>query len=1175
MLKAIPWLLVTTGLTVLPISALAKTEAVVNLNVKHSVGGKDTFDRQKYITIHSTLSDNDWVGEGDQLKYLMDDLDVYFGRDNGGPGWNFNQAAEDPSNPGYADPDKIVERGRSAREDAWGVNRSFLHQYDGRGDIMVGGQPIPHWLGTVTPHANSGLEPWQAAGADAVGDFLGQYMNEFFRSEGEAVTDGHLRPHYFEVLNEPLYQLTDDPGYIGLTESTDPIDIFNFHKDVATAFRRHNTDVKIGGFTVAFPRFEVRDFDRWEERMKLFIDTAGQHMDFYSTHFYDLQPNDKFKGGRIEATLDMIDHYSLLALGETKEHVISEYGGRNQPLERDPWSPLRDWWFLKAASPMLIQFMDRPDTIAKTIPFIPVKAEWGRKSDTVPYPWRLFRRQHEGAGETGDDWVFTDMVKFYELWSDVKGTRVDSYTTNPDILMDSYVAQDKLYVIFSNLTEQAETLLLHQYGSADATIQGVKIKHLYLHGIKPKLDVINAAGAMDTFELAPEATAIIEYTYTSDINIDQTSSETKYFASEYLKDISASVANQFEISAVQTSELGEAILRIAVGRDHGKSLTPRVTFNGQILTSVAQISGDNQLARDRFFGLLEIPVPYDLVKQNNQVDITFPDAGGHIASVNMKVFNFDSDIRPEGGAVSGMFITAATDILPVGQTMQVNASVTPFFATDQTFVLSSSDDTIATVSSAGVVTGLKAGVVSIIATSTDGGFQAEVTVTVEEPVAASLGFDDRSVYLSTSYNVDTGMQVTTHYEAGTGYKVTSSLNGVKYLLRHMSSGWKVIKDIEVNDTSAIGKQRGTSTVNIPLDGLTPTDELQNGEFYFLFIRMNSSAGVTKEINAFPIKIEKDEGVIEPGLQWDDSDKYRTTTYTTDSTLDVVVDFEAGNGLTVASDSVGVRFYLREMDGTFTTVFNDVTVSDPSAVDQQSGQASASIPLDGLTPSTSLPEGHFYFLFAQFMSSDGATHNINGIAPINIEQGVVPASFTLDDINKYRSTEYVVGGTMDVTTNYEMGTGNTVTAKYNGIRYFLRHMEAGWTRVVKDIVVEDSAAIGSQSGVSQVSIPLAGATPSDELPAGDFYFLFIKVESSDGNEYDIPVSGITILPPASVQGDWDEDGDVDSMDVRGLMGAVLSRQAVDLAFDINGDEVVNMLDVRALAPMCTRARCATN
>jgi|GEM_PF-4418752 len=59
----------------------------------------------------------------------------------------------------------------------------------------------------------------------------------------------------------------------------------------------------------------------------------------------------------------------------------------------------------------------------------------------------------------------------------------------------------------------------------------------------------------------------------------------------------------------------------------------------------------------------------------------------------------------------------------------------------------------------------------------------------------------------------------------------------------------------------------------------------------------------------------------------------------------------------------------------------------------------------------------------------------------------------------------------------------------------------------------------------------------------------------------------------LKGDWDQDGDIDSNDVRAFMSAIQARQDINIAFDINEDGLVNMLDVRALMSACTRSKCS--
>ena len=71
----------------------------------------------------------------------------------------------------------------------------------------------------------------------------------------------------------------------------------------------------------------------------------------------------------------------------------------------------------------------------------------------------------------------------------------------------------------------------------------------------------------------------------------------------------------------------------------------------------------------------------------------------------------------------------------------------------------------------------------------------------------------------------------------------------------------------------------------------------------------------------------------------------------------------------------------------------------------------------------------------------------------------------------------------------------------------------------------------------------------------------------------PVMIAMQLDPTAVQGDLDGDGDVDINDVRGVIRAVQTRQPIGLEFDFTDDGVVNILDVRAMFSLCSRARCA--
>ncbi|MGL6260262.1 hypothetical protein [Vibrio sp. WXL103] len=620
--------------------AVASSPVYVDLNVKHEVGGISEFDRSKYIVMHSTITEPDWRGEETKLQYLLEDLDVYFGRDNGVLPGNARQVEQDPNRPGYADPESIAKLGENRRLNIYGKQLAKHHQYDDRFDVMVGGQINQFWIGN-----HKGKGGWSFKNTDAVGEFMGRFINEYYREEGEGPEKGQKRPKYVEILNEPLYELVTVHGH-------DPIDTFIYHNEVAESFRKHVKDesVMIGGYTTAFPWFDERNFDRWEERMKLFIDTSGEHMDFMSIHLYDfgyLSRNNgevNFRGGRIEATMDMMEQYQHLQLGEVKPFMISEYGGRDHKTEQETWSTRNDWQTMKSFSPMMIQLMAKPDQILKAIPFSLTKARW-HGEEGRNYPWRLMRHNDEKPGQEGNHYIFTDIIKFYELWSDVKGTRVDTNSVNKDVLVDSYVDGNKVYVAASNLLNQAAEINVELLNIKPSDFERVKIKQLHFVDGDIKLTEKSRYNMPASIAIDPEATVVLEYVFKRPIEIKETSVERKYYADNYHQPIKKNRAITFNINDVATSDFGEGVLRLSFGRKHQHSKQPVVTFNGTKLTLPATHSGDDQGNRPQFFTMLEIDVPNSLLKDNNEVAITFPDKGGFVTSATLQTFEFSSDIR--------------------------------------------------------------------------------------------------------------------------------------------------------------------------------------------------------------------------------------------------------------------------------------------------------------------------------------------------------------------------------------------------------------------------------------------------------------------------------------------------------------------------------------------------
>ncbi len=750
-LKTLTLIVVTVSLSNLSmIPAIAQSiEIDVNVNHKHSVGGIDSFDRSKFITIHSDETEPDWTMGTNAVGDLRDDflnrLDVYLGRNTGSLSGaiQFGEIDEDPTRPGFADPADIVRYGNQLKN--FYRNRASINAYKDRNDLVVAAQIHPYY-----PDGKNTARGWAFSQEDtgtspfgfATGEYMGRFIQESFADDAQPA------PKWIEVINEPIYDLVTRVNPAPSDPQTIIDEIFQFHNGAATGIRSIlGDDIPIGGYCTAFPDFEKDNFDRWDKRWKNFIDVSGENMDFWALHLYDWPSifggkQLYRKGSNVEATMDMLEQYSTLKLGEPKPLLISEYGAQMQDFAEDPWTPERDWLFLKSLSGLMMSFMDRPDMILKAIPFIVLKAEWGRDPNTgVAYNWRLMRNASEGEGETGDDWVYTEMVKIYELWSDVKGTRVDSYTLDPDIQTDAYIDGNKVYVILNNLYFEEQEVKINISDNYTTALSSVRVKHMYGNDGIPVLDEESFTSEPGTLTLGSEATMILEYTFDAPITIDETKDETKYYASTYLQEIGSTESVDFTFSGISKATHGEAVFRMGLGRGHSMSTRPRLFVNGTEVFVPANFKGDDQAERDSFFGVIEVPVPFDVLEDgDNEVSLQFSDDGGHVSSMAMRVYHYSSmPERSPGPAVTGVESNPASATILVGGQVQLTETILPLTAGNQSVEWTSADESIASVGIYGLVKGLAEGDVMIMATSSeDPSLSASTLVKVRTTIRDSL-----------------------------------------------------------------------------------------------------------------------------------------------------------------------------------------------------------------------------------------------------------------------------------------------------------------------------------------------------------------------------------------------------------------------------------------------------
>jgi len=123
-----------------------------------------------------------------------------------------------------------------------------------------------------------------------------------------------------------------------------------------------------------------------------------------------------------------------------------------------------------------------------------------------------------------------------------------------------------------------------------------------------------------------------------------------------------------------------------------------------------------------------MPDSWETANGLNLNDATDRNGIGEGGYTNLEVYLYK--LVGEGGQVTGVSLTPTTGTVGINSTLQIYTLIAPYSASNQNVIWSSSNTAIATVSSTGLVTGVAEGSATITATTEDGGFTAQSTVTV-------------------------------------------------------------------------------------------------------------------------------------------------------------------------------------------------------------------------------------------------------------------------------------------------------------------------------------------------------------------------------------------------------------------------------------------------------------
>lgn len=590
----------------------AQGEITVDYKTQRFVENESTFDRSKYIQAHF------WFGDDSDQDFV--DFKTQYNLDTDYVGSRR-----------FWSPLGTVKNG---------IIPTVKDNYDGVRSVVPSiatGKPKSLFHDETVDYSVTDISTF----SKDVADFTAQS----FKDEWSPV------PTIFEPFNEPMVHADEFyPGNATQTKTDAVITkMCEFLKDVGQSVHAvpELANMKVAGYASAWPEFENGDFSNWDTRYKKFIDIAGADMDILSVHLYDgtglNNSGGRRSGSNSEAILDMIEAYSYITLGEVKPIAITEYGRlvANQPNwtssnGESNYEPVENAQAVRSQLHMVMNFIERGGKMVTAIPF-----STGKNEPTAEYS-----KAGLWTKNASDEWELTPRKYFFEIWKNVKGRRVSIESSNIDVQAQAFANGKQIYVVLNNLNDNTQTVDLNVLDLTGVDYVNVKRLKTFVDKV-PEFTSVNESTAPANISLDYGETVVLTYHLNTSIPTDYQEYSTKYYASKYLQPIAANTDNVFTFDNVELgSGRGATVLRIGIGRDQGANLTPTVIVNGTTIdTSGDLIRGYDQNNRTRFFGLLEIPVDTQYLKEGtNTVKVKFSDAGGHISSAILQVEKSDKPL---------------------------------------------------------------------------------------------------------------------------------------------------------------------------------------------------------------------------------------------------------------------------------------------------------------------------------------------------------------------------------------------------------------------------------------------------------------------------------------------------------------------------------------------------
>lgn len=458
----------------------------------------------------------------------------------------------------------------------------------------------------ATEHANARTIQW---GIDPVK--AGAWAAEYYSKHVKGAV-----PEFFEPINEPFVHARDKCFNMHGQEMR--MLMADFYAQTGKHIHAEPSlkKMKIIGYAAAYPAMELRDFDHWNNTMKMFIDRAGEYMDGLSVHLYDginiVGKSSRRSGSNSEAILDLMENYSFIRLGKVLPLAVTEYGGIDNTSKG--YHPIASVRTVASFNHILFNLLEREDKMLISIPFVSDKAEWHitKQYNFEPYGAALFVANNP-YDLKNTAWKLNDKKYFFKLWKDVKGERVDIVSDNPDIQVAAFKDDDRLYIAIDNLDDYTHKVnlknVLNWKGVDNVSVRSLKM--IFDKGIVYDEKTLNSMP--QSIDIIKDETIIL----CADISRKKYSNRivrTKYYSNTYLQPVEAGKPIVFDFDGLKPGT-GRAVLRMSIGRKHEMSKKPEIMVNGKKVDMPDNWRGYDQTGRDDFFGMIEIPFDYRLIRK--------------------------------------------------------------------------------------------------------------------------------------------------------------------------------------------------------------------------------------------------------------------------------------------------------------------------------------------------------------------------------------------------------------------------------------------------------------------------------------------------------------------------------------------------------------------------------